>query len=183
MSPPNLICIIGAESTGKTSLARALAHEFHVPWVAEYLREFCDAHARTPTREEQQQIVDIQVARENDALKSATLAQRPVVICDTAPLLTAIYSEYVFGDTSLYPQAHALHSRYAHTLLLTPDIQWQPDGIQRDGEHVRDAIHTLIEKHLRSISAPYTSINGDGHARTLSALHAIDSLLKPVKPH
>ncbi|MGL4232509.1 MAG: AAA family ATPase [Casimicrobium sp.] len=183
MKEPQLICVIGAESTGKTSLARALAHELRAPWVAEYLREFCDAHARTPRREEQQHILDTQVKRENDALQTARLALQPFVLCDTAPLLTAIYSEYVFGDLSLYTQAYALHARYVHTLLLETDLPWLPDGIQRDGEHVRKPIHALIEKHLREIRAPYTTISGDGHARTLNASRAIDSLLERVNPY
>src|ERR1035437_2749974 len=44
MKAARLICIIGAECTGKTTLARALAEHFDCPWVPEYLRDFCDAH-------------------------------------------------------------------------------------------------------------------------------------------
>ena len=38
MKAAKLICIIGAECTGKTTLARALAAHFACPWVPEHLR-------------------------------------------------------------------------------------------------------------------------------------------------
>lgn len=52
------VALLGAESTGKTTLAHrlreVLAAEGHrVAVVAEYLREFCDTHGRTPRPEEQ----------------------------------------------------------------------------------------------------------------------------------
>ena len=39
MTPPRRVVLIGAESTGKTTLARLLAEQFQTNWVAEYGRE------------------------------------------------------------------------------------------------------------------------------------------------
>ena len=46
---PQLICLLGAECTGKTTLTQALAAHYGALWVPEYLRVFCDQHGRTPT--------------------------------------------------------------------------------------------------------------------------------------
>ncbi len=175
MSNAKLICIIGAESTGKTTLARTLAAQFECPWVPEYLRAFCVAHGRTPTQHEQSLILETQLIHETAAQASARLGNgpRPFVFCDTAPLLTAIYSDFVFDDASLYVRARALHARYALTLLLAPDIAWVADGMQRDGAHVRAPVTQLIERELAMADAPIVRISGQGDARIHAAAQAV----------
>jgi nicotinamide riboside kinase len=168
-----LICIIGAESTGKTTLAQSLAAQFDCPWVPEFLRDFCESHQRTPTQYEQLLILKTQVVNEVSAKVSARARNRPYVFCDTAPLLTAIYSDFVFGDKSLYARARTLHSRYALTLLLEPDIAWLADGMQREGAHVREPITNLIERELAAVNAPVARISGQGDTRIQLAIQTI----------
>ena len=145
---PRLICLIGAECTGKTTLAQALAQQMGGLWVPEYLRSFTDQHGRTPDSAEQVHILEEQVRQETLALATARRQQQTLVFCDTAPLLTAVYSECVFADGSLYPRARSLHARYALTLFLQPDLPWQSDGLQRDGVQPRAAVHQAIERVL-----------------------------------
>ena len=172
MNSAKLICIIGAESTVKTTLAQALAAKFDCPWVAEYLRDFCDLHGRAPTQYEQSLILKTQVSNEVSKQVNAQARNRPYVFCDTAPLLTAIYSDFVFGDKSLYARARELHSRYALTLLLEPDIAWVADGMQREGAHVREPITNLIERELGAIHASVVRIGGQNEARIQAATQA-----------
>lgn len=173
---PKLICIIGAECTGKTTLARSLGAHFDCPWVPEQLRAFCDTHARTPRRNEQSQLLEAQHAGELAAQRIAAQQEKPFVFCDTAPLLTAIYSDYIFADKSLYARARALHSNYALTLLLANDIAWQADGLQRDGAQVRAPVTQLIESELAALTLPMTRVAGLAQARTAAALAAIIGL-------
>jgi nicotinamide riboside kinase len=170
------ICLIGAESTGKTTLAQALARELNSPWVAEYLREFCDTHQRTPRADEQEEIFDTQCIREDIAASAALERGAPFLVCDTAPLLTAVYSDYLFDDKSLYPRAIEWHRRYALTLFTQPDLPWMDDGLQRDGEHVREPVTKLIRTKLNGHRFKHVSIAGDGHDRTLTALRALDAV-------
>ena len=169
---PLLICLIGAESTGKTTLSQALAAHFGCPWVPEYLREFCESRQRAPTRDEQSLILETQVIHESAAWVNAREAAAPYVFCDTAPLLTAIYSDFVFADQSLFPRARSLHRRYALTLKLPPDIAWVADE-QRDGAHVRQPITDMIARELAALNLPTIKISGQGDARFASALAAI----------
>ncbi len=174
-SQPKLICLIGAESTGKTTLAQALAAHFNCPWVPEYLREFCESRRRTPTPSEQSLILETQVIHESAALANAQIATAPFVFCDTAPLLTAIYSEFVFGDQSLFPRARHLQTRYALTLVLQSDIAWVADE-QREGAHVRQPISAMIANELAALNLPTAKVTGQGDARFASALNAIVAL-------
>ena len=117
-----VIALLGAESTGKTTLAAELqaalaTPERRVGRVAEYLREFCDVHGRTPRRDEQRGIAQEQTRRIAEAA-----AQHDLVIADTTALMIAVYSDQVFGDTSLYAEALAAQAGHDLTLLTALDL-------------------------------------------------------------
>lgn len=175
VTEPRLVCLAGAECTGKTTLAQALSAHFRGVslWVPEYLRIFCERQGRTPERHEQLHIVQEQVRQEQQALESARHLGLAWVFCDTAPLLTAIYSDCLFSDPSLYVQARALHGRYALTLVLEPDIPWVADGILRDGAHARAVVHARLVQRLAAWGVPYSRIGGQGKLRQLAALEAL----------
>src|SRR5450755_754964 len=102
-----VVVLLGAESTGKTTLARELAAALAargeiVACVDEYLREFCAGRGRTPRRDEQSGIA----AQQSERIAAAS-ARADIVIADTSALMIAVYSELVFGDTSLYAGALA----------------------------------------------------------------------------
>jgi nicotinamide riboside kinase len=170
-----LIAIVGAESTGKTTLAAELAGHFNTEFVPEYLREFCDQHQRTPMQSEQRSIVATQLEREQLAIERATTRGATYLFCDTAPLQTAVYSEIVFTDASLYADAVESHRRYRHTLLLLPDIGWQADGLQRDGAHVQQPVTDLLRSHLISADLAFTEIGGVGDERLRKALQVLSA--------
>lgn len=176
MSPPRMVCLLGAESTGKTTLAQGLAAHFQALWVPEYLREFCEHWGRTPTQEEQEHILQTQWSRETAILTMAGQQGSAWVFCDTAPLLTAVYSDYVFGDRSLYPLGQQMHARYALTLHLCPDIPWVEDGHQRDGAHVQPEVDRLITRELASLSRPSAQVSGLHALRLEAAVQAVSAL-------
>lgn len=168
-----LIALVGAESTGKTALAQALAQRLGCPYVPEFLREFVQAHARTPRREEQAGIMHAQAQREDAALQRAQAMGQPYVFCDASTLMTAVYSAYVFGDQSLFAPAEQLHRRYGLTLLLNNDLEWQANGIQRDGPHVRAPVFRLIHQQLHRLQQPYFLVCGVDEWRLHTALFAL----------
>lgn len=172
---PRLLCLLGAECTGKTSLAQALAAALPAIWVPEYLRHFCIQQGRTPYAEEQSHIAAQQQAFETAALAQAQAQGLAWVVCDTAPLLTAVYSEYVFGDDSLYATARTAQQRYALTLFLQPDFPWQADGLQRDGAHARTAVQTMLEREMAQHTGPWQPLSGPPAHRLAQALQLLRS--------
>jgi nicotinamide riboside kinase len=173
MSPALVIAIVGAESTGKSTLASALrdalaASGEPVACVAEALREFCDAQGRTPHRHEQAAIAAEQTRR----IDAAAQAHR-IVVADTTALLTAVYSDFVFGDRSLYASALRSHAACRLTLLAALDLPWVADGLQRDGAHVREPVDALLRTALRQHGPGFSIIGGQGAARTARALTVV----------
>ena len=176
MPAPRLVCILGAECTGKTTLARGLSAHFSGLWVPEILREFCDTHGRTPRCDEQQLILQTQLAREDEALAKARREGITHVFCDTCSLITALYSDFYFSDSSLLEPAHVLHRRYALTLLLAPDLPWQADGTQRDGVAVQSAVHARVLQALQTGPYPCVTVSGQGSRRAQIAVEAVNRL-------
>jgi nicotinamide riboside kinase len=170
--PPRLICVIGAECTGKTSLVRELADALGASVVPEVLRDWCAVQGRTPQAHEQAALMQAQIHMENKALALVNKGKDAIVLCDTAPLLTAVYSLHYFADSSLLASAHAHHRRYALTLWLQPDLPWLEDGLQRDGLAAQAAVHDLLGQQL-ALHAPVVAVSGVGVARWQAAMFAL----------
>jgi nicotinamide riboside kinase len=176
---PLIIALLGAESTGKSELAEALAGRIaaltgmRCSWVPELLREWCDERGRTPQVHEQ-----FDIARGQQVRIDAAAARHEVVVCDTTALMTAVYSRYVFGDDSLDAWAVAEHRRCAWTLVTALDLPWLPDGLQRDGPHAREPVDALLRDMLAAHALPWSLVSGPGERRVDSALDALTPLLR-----
>ena len=172
---PLAIAVLGAESTGKTTLALALAAQLRlagrrVALVPETLREWCDREGRTP-RQHEQATIAYEQARRVLAVREAD-----VVIADTTPLVTAAYSEQFFSDRALHAFALAHQKHYAVTLLTGLDLPWVADGFQRDGEHARGALDGLLRQAMCQGGIEWRVVYGSGAARLTSALAGLGPL-------
>ncbi len=179
MAEALVVAVIGAESTGKTALAQALAeHLAHstgarCTWVPETLRAWCDERGRTPQRNEQAAIAELQTRCIAEAA-----AQHEIVIADTTALMTAVYSQIVFGDRSLATGAAAQHRRCQLTLLMAIDLPWTADGLQRDGPQVREPVDHALRSLLQVHGIGYSMVCGQGPQRLQSALAALTPCLR-----
>ena len=174
-----IIALLGAESTGKSTLALALSSALaadgrRVARIDEVLREFCAARGRTPQRQEQAGIAAEQTRRIGAAAQG-----HDIVITDTAALQIAVYSDFVFGDRSLYDSALQAQAGYTHTLLCALDLPWVADGLQRDGPQVREPVDALLRTALQRHARGYAVVGGQGAQRTAAALAVLQLQLQP----
>lgn len=165
------IAILGAECSGKSTLSHALAAPLaaiypEVNVIDEYLRTWCDRHGRPPQAHEQAHVAQTQAQR----IQAASAA---CVIADTTPLVTAVYSDVLFNDPTLYPEAIAFQRTLDATLVMGLDVEWVADGIQRDGLAIRQRIDTRLREILLAHQLPFASVYGQGPRRTEAALGAL----------
>ena len=170
------ICLLGAESTGKTQLAGELAAHFtgrglRAIAVAEVLREWCVRAGRTPRPEEQLAIAQEQERRVDSATGAADL-----VIADTSALMVAIYGGMLFEDGALYRYALQCQSRYDATLVTGLDLPWVADGLQRADPQLREPTDALVRSALQRARVPYQLVYGHGPQRLQAALAALQAL-------
>ncbi|MEL4178208.1 ATP-binding protein [Roseateles sp. PN1] len=173
-----LIALLGAESTGKSVLAQGLSQALEqatglrCTTVPEYLRAWCDQHGRTPLASEQLEIARMQAAHIDAAAQTHQL-----VVCDTTPVMTAVYSQLLFQDSSLWPEALAFQRRCSLTLVTALDLPWVADGLQRDGPQVRAPVDAALRQGLIQAGLSWSVVSGSGAARLESALNAVSPLL------
>lgn len=186
------IALLGAESSGKSTLAQVLVPEISaalqdaaapgesppfpvIEWVPEALREWCMAHGRPPLSHEQSDII----AWQNRLADAARARVGPAgwLVLDTTPLMTAVYSEHYFSSDALTASAVRIQKTFDVTLLMGLDLPWQPDGPWRDGPAVQQAIDTRLRHMLHAAGIPFQTIYGTGPQRTSAALLCIAQAL------
>jgi NadR type nicotinamide-nucleotide adenylyltransferase len=153
------IALLGAESTGKSTLAQALAARYGTLWVPEYLREFVEVNARVPHEDDQPGIARMQRAREEALAVDPRV--RDFLFVDTTPLMTAVYSRIYWGRVPADLLALESGHDYAFTLVAAPDLPWVPDGLQRESEEVRQRVHAQLVDVLDARRIPFTLLTGE----------------------
>jgi len=131
-----LISVVGGESTGKSTLAAALADLLPAVVVTEFLRDWVIERGRVPLPAEQASVMAAHRASEESALLRADRTGQPWVVSDSGPLMTAVYSLQYYDDAALLPQALAWTAQSDTVVWCQDDFPWQPDP-QRDGPHAR----------------------------------------------
>jgi NadR type nicotinamide-nucleotide adenylyltransferase len=140
------VCLLGGESSGKSTLAAALAREFETVHVAEYGRELWETQGGVLVYEDLLRIAEEQVRREEEAMRANRW-----LFCDTTPLTTLFYSREMFGRAE--PTLEALAGRrYDETLLCAPDFPFVQDGTrQSEGFRLKQHEWYLAELARRGI--------------------------------
>lgn len=166
------VAILGAESTGKSTLAAALAARYRTLWVPEYLREFVETRQRVPFEGDQAFIAGMQVEREEEAARQAS----GVLFCDTTPLMTAIYSRFYWHRVDEAVASLAEPHAYALTFVTAPDTPWEPDGLQRESAQVRAHIHEQVLRMLDARAIAWHLVQGAPDARVEQVVRLLSDM-------
>ena len=177
------VCVVGAESTGTTTLAQQLAAHYRTVWVPEYGREYSEKLAASGVdlwhygwrSEEFTHIARVQQEREDAMARHANR----VLICDTDALATAIWHERYLGRRSPEVEEIAFERHYNLYLLTGCEIPFVQDGI-RDGENLRQWMTNRFEEVLTHHALPWLKVSGPLEQRMLAATGAVDRLLGPL---
>ncbi|MBK4414348.1 AAA family ATPase [Enterobacter hormaechei] len=151
------ICLLGGESTGKSTLSRALAAALNAPYVAEFGREYWEEKSGVLECDDLLHIAREQVRRE-DAASTA-----PYLICDTSPLTTLFYTLDQYGSA---PQAlHDLAGRdYSLVVLCGDEFPFVQDGT-RQGAAFRRRQQSWYIAELARRNIPYLRVTGSTSER------------------
>ena len=166
------VVLIGAESTGKTTLAKSLADHYGTAWVPEYVRGFVARTQRAPRLADVPYIAAGHLA----SVEAARETANNLLILDTDLLSTVVYSRYYFGHCPPEVETLAHTHRAALYLLADVAIPWTPDPGQRDGAEVRAAIQPQMLAMLEAVQAHWTRVAGTPSERLAQACAAIDAV-------
>ena len=177
------ICLLGPESSGKSTLARLLADRFGATVMPEYGRDY-DAYYRQGAGWGGDDFIAL--AETHRAMRQAMVgAAAPIVIEDTDALQTAVWAEMLLGRVPA-----ALESLIADTgmadfyLLLTPDPNWIDDGTRYTGDRTtRTRFFDACKRRLRNMGAAFAEVSdADWQRRAEAATVLVDNWLKAERP-
>lgn len=161
---PVRICCVGAESTGKSTLVRALAERHRAASVPEYGRDYTVAKKTAGTNDHWSTVDFITIAVEQQRLEDAA-ATGAVLFCDTDAMSTDLWHERYLGARSAAVDAIARMRTYDLFVICDIDVPWEADGI-RLGSESRAHMH---RRFLDLISAerpePTLLVSGDVERR------------------
>jgi NadR type nicotinamide-nucleotide adenylyltransferase len=149
------VLFLGAESTGKTTLVKALGDERHT--ALEFGRFMYDKREGKLRYEDMARIGKGQLEVENS--RAAGLKMDEFLYCDTSPLTTRFYSEQWFGRVSddLWDSVYKADCSYYKIFLCAPDFPMVQDGTRQD-EKFRNKGHEFYLKELAG--KEYTLLTG-----------------------
>lgn len=153
------VVLLGAPSTGKTTLAQALAEHWQTQWVPEYGREYWDKNNknRRLTRDDLLAICHGHVAKEGEAIAKA----RDWLFIDTNALTTRLFDIYYHGHSCglIDEFVDRCASRYDMVFLCGDEIPYD-DTADRSGEANRRMFQRMIIEDLKVRRIPYHPVAG-----------------------
>ncbi|MGK7905619.1 MAG: AAA family ATPase [Synechococcus sp.] len=163
------ICIIGPESTGKSTLARQLADRYRTVYVNEYARSLLDYKQGRCDYEDIDRIARGQIASE-EAL--APQSNR-ILFCDTDLITTTIWSEVLFDRCPNWIRAEADRRTYDLYLVTDCDVPWVED-CQRNHPHQREWFRDRCIRELEQRDRSFVLLSGTWEQRFLGACQAVN---------
>jgi len=165
---PFRVCLTGAESTGKSELARVLGGHFGAPVVPEFAREYAERVLRELTYIDVEPIARGQI----DAEERLAVTASGLLILDTDLLSTVVYSRHHFGSCPDWVVEAARNRLSGLYLFLDIDVPWISDPV-RDSGDTRVELHEAFRSALEEFGAKYQLISGPWDARFRRAVEAI----------
>jgi len=163
------VCVFGPESSGKSTLALALAKTLDTTLVPEYGRIYTEEFgADNLTEADLRKIV---LGHQLLTKASRKIANR-ILISDTDPVMTCVWSEMLLGSNSIDVQSDV--DLY---LLCDIDIPWVDDGTRYfSDENDRRRFYDRCEQELIRRNLPYIKVSGTLEQRLRTSMKAIRNL-------
>ncbi|MEZ5045517.1 MAG: ATP-binding protein [Chitinophagaceae bacterium] len=168
------IAVVGGESTGKTTLSKALALTYETLVVPEYARDYLLALQSEYTESDLIQIAKGQLSLE----EKYTLKANKLLFLDTDFLVLQLWSEMKFNTCHKYILNHLSTNSVGAYILTKPDFDWVYDPL-REHPNVRDRqlIFRWYQELILSTNKALCIVEGDNEQRLATSKKFINNLI------
>lgn len=190
------VVLVGAESSGKTTLAQNLVDHYRslggiwlrTKWVEEYGRDYTvellqrqgvQLHDEQPASAEWTARDFAVIATQQQRLEDAAAASgSPVLFCDTDALATWLWERRYLGEHSRAARDAVPHlpPRALYLISDIAGVPFEPDAI-RDGEHYREAMQQWFVDELTERGERWELVSGPRQERLSASIRAVDAVL------
>jgi NadR type nicotinamide-nucleotide adenylyltransferase len=172
------VAVVGAESTGTTTLARDLAQHFKTVWVPEVGRYYSEGKMYTAVKDAWDASELTWIGSAQAALEDVLALQaHGVVIADTNPFATELWHERLVGGVNSSVRILSDTRPYELYLVTDVNIPFVQDGTREGGE-ARLRMHARFLDELAGRGLPHVVVSGTRKERVQRAVRAVRSLLR-----
>jgi NadR type nicotinamide-nucleotide adenylyltransferase len=165
--PIKKIVVIGPESTGKSTLSKALAEQLNTVWVPEYARSFLEQNNNQYEYEDLLTIARGQIALEDEW----TLRANQYLICDTDLYVMKVWSEHKFAKVDSFILETIAQRQYDGYILCDIDMPWTEDPLREHPEpKMRQYFYTIYKDIVHHSGKKFVTVSGNENERLIQAL-------------
>ena len=174
----DMIVFVGAESTGKSTLAQHLAQRFDAGFVPEIGRFIWEEKQGRLTAADYVEISERHRAAEDEAVRRAS---GPWVFVDTNALTTLLLG-LCFGQVTepvppaLLHYADDCRTRYLHHFVCADDIPYEEEPGVRENAGWRTHIQRLVLEDLDRRGIDYTVLTGTLERRAAKVMEVLATI-------
>ena len=177
------IVVIGPESTGKSSLCKALANHYKTIWVKEFAREYLEKNGADYTFENLYEIAVGQIKAEEDGITkviaTSKMQNASLLFIDTDLHVIKIWSEYVFNKCDNRLLTEITKREYDLYLLCDIDLPWVKDDLREYPDvKVRQKLFHYYKEEMAAQKTPWKVIRGNYAERLADAIKVTNKTLK-----
>lgn len=156
------VAIIGAESTGKSTLTKYMAKVTNSAYAPEYGRTLSVNKDNVLTEDDFYDIIDGQSVLIDHA---AATTQSPFVFTDSEAYTTFLYHTEFLGKVHPSMDLYGMHQDFDLYVLLLPDVKWVDDGTRTMADQQkREKFTSDLKDFLDTYKKPYIVIGGSDFA-------------------
>jgi NadR type nicotinamide-nucleotide adenylyltransferase len=165
------VCLFGPESVGKSTLAAALGRRFNTSVAWEYARNWIEVFGT----ELDEAVLDQYALGQIAEAKAARRLANRLVIEDTDPVLTAVWSDMLFGRRARWLD---VYDDYADLYLLCDvDLPWVDDGSRILGDPAQrqrffEACRTELDRRRLDYALVRGTTSSEREASAIAAVLA-----------
>ena len=160
----------GPESSGKTTLSKAIAEKIQANYYPEFSREYLNKRNGTYTKKDLDKIALSQ-------FEFITQIDKKNQVYDTEMLFIQIWSEFKYHSCSELILNLVQQQQIDHYFLCSPDIPYEEDPLRECPEQ-RDELFDIYLNKLTTYNVPFSIIKGTPSERIEKTLEIILNLLK-----
>jgi NadR type nicotinamide-nucleotide adenylyltransferase len=169
------IVVIGPESTGKSSLCKALADHYHTSWCEEYARQYLEKNGKGYTYDDLLRIAKGQLELED---KEISEASHDLYFIDTNMYVMQVWCEYVFHKCHQFIIDEIVTRKYDLYLLCNVDLPWSFDELREyPDEQSRQELYRYYKELMINQTTPWVEIFGNYQERLGKAIEAVDRII------
>lgn len=165
------IVVTGAESTGKSTIAKAIANHFNVEWIPEFAREYVENLEGPYTYEDVEAIAQKQIETERN------LSNESLIVFDTWLIITKVWFDFVYGKCPGWLNEEIKNCNIDLFLVCDVDLPWIDDPVRENGGENRNKLQSIYLQELESYGFHYQIVSGEGEQRIKNAINAINTFI------